>query len=63
MKKQFGFGTAVNMHYITDGHTKYQKFLYDNFEWAVPENAMKWRQMEYSKVRWLSIVYKGISIH
>ena len=54
MKKTFAFGTAIHMSYITDhnshSHTKYQNFIYDNFEWAVPENAMKWRLMEWTKV-------------
>ena len=55
MKKAFAFGTTIHMSYITDHnsarHTKYQNFVYDNFEWAVPEGAMKWFLMESNKVQ------------
>ncbi|KAK3083789.1 hypothetical protein FSP39_003248 [Pinctada imbricata] len=59
MKKDFAFGTAIHMSYMTDSSKKaYQDFVYNNFEWAVPENAMKWRLMEWTKGRekydWMS---------
>lgn len=50
-KSQFGLGTAFKAAFVTDtNHAEYQKFLFDNFEWAVPENALKWKQMEWTKV-------------
>lgn len=50
-KSKFGFGTAFNARYITDStHQAYQNFIYNNFEWAVPENALKWRQVEWTRV-------------
>ena len=50
-KSKFGFGTAFNANLINDNtHTAYQNWLYNNFEWAVPENAMKWKQMEWTHV-------------
>ena len=59
MKKAFAFGTTIHMSYITDhntpSHTKYQNFVYDNFEWAVPEGAMKWFLMESTKVQIIAI--------
>ncbi|CAG2209951.1 unnamed protein product [Mytilus edulis] len=51
-KSKFAFGTAFNAPYVTDSsHTAYQQFIYDNFEWGVPENALKWKLMEWTKVR------------
>jgi hypothetical protein len=42
---------AFNARYITDStHQAYQNFIYNNFEWAVPENALKWRQVEWTRV-------------
>ena len=50
-KSKFAFGTAFNAPYVTDSsHTAYQQFIYDNFEWGVPENALKWKLMEWTKV-------------
>jgi len=50
-KSKFAFGTAVKASYITDStHKAYQDFIYNNFEWAVLENALKWRLMEWTKV-------------
>ncbi|XP_076077331.1 anti-sigma-I factor RsgI6-like [Mytilus galloprovincialis] len=49
-KSKFAFGTAFNAPYVTDSsHTAYQQFIYDNFEWGVPENALKWKLMEWTK--------------
>ena len=52
-KKLFPFGTAVNAqkynHNVAGG--KYQAFIHNHFNWAVPENALKWYAIEPSKVR------------
>ncbi|XP_053402967.1 anti-sigma-I factor RsgI6-like [Mercenaria mercenaria] len=49
-KMEFAFGSAVSATNIVDhNHAAYQKTFYDNFEWGVLENALKWRQMEWSK--------------
>lgn len=49
-KSKFAFGSAVHADKIVDqSHQAYQQFFYDNFEWAVLENALKWRQMESSQ--------------
>ena len=48
---EFGFGSAVGAKQIVDpAYRKYAQAFYDNFEWAVLENALKWKQMEKSKV-------------
>ncbi|XP_046549759.1 endo-1,4-beta-xylanase 2-like [Haliotis rubra] len=47
---EFGWGSAVDANDITDSqHKKYQDYFYDNFEWAVLENALKWYSMEPSQ--------------
>ncbi|XP_052105798.1 anti-sigma-I factor RsgI6-like [Mytilus californianus] len=49
-KSKFAFGTAFRAQYVTDSiHKAYQDFLYNNFEWVVPENSLKWKQMEWSR--------------
>lgn len=49
-KNAFAFGTAVNADAIHDpAQTGYQDFFYNNFEWAVLENALKWRLMEWTQ--------------
>ncbi|XP_022345335.2 anti-sigma-I factor RsgI6-like [Crassostrea virginica] len=49
-KRAFAFGTAVGATQMTDNtHKTYQDFVYKNFEWAVLENALKWRQMEWTE--------------
>ncbi|XP_067662631.1 anti-sigma-I factor RsgI6-like [Haliotis asinina] len=49
-KHEFGFGSAVSAAMIVDSRYKaYQNFFYDNFEWGVLENKLKWRQMEWSE--------------
>ncbi|XP_033748944.1 anti-sigma-I factor RsgI6-like [Pecten maximus] len=46
----FAFGTAVRFDLVTNpSATGYQKYLYDNFEWATVANAFKWRLMEYTQ--------------
>lgn len=51
-RRAFAFGTAVDASYMTDQSQKtYQEFVYNNFEWAVLVNALKWRQMEWTEVR------------
>ncbi|XP_053380238.1 anti-sigma-I factor RsgI6-like [Mercenaria mercenaria] len=47
---EFAFGSAVGAKQIVDpNYRKYAQALYDNFEWAVLENALKWRLMEWTK--------------
>ncbi|XP_060559071.1 uncharacterized protein LOC132719318 [Ruditapes philippinarum] len=49
-KMEFAFGSAVSATKIVDHSlSAYQKTFYDNFEWGVLENALKWRQMEHTK--------------
>ncbi|XP_052790638.1 anti-sigma-I factor RsgI6-like [Mya arenaria] len=46
-KHKFGFGSAVGARQIVDpALARYQQVFYQNFEWAVLENALKWTQME-----------------
>ena len=51
-KKLFPFGTAVNAqkynHNVAGG--KYQAFIHNHFNWAVPGNALKWRQFDWHQV-------------
>lgn len=45
----FGIGTCVDANRLTGNETfdqKYREILKENFEWAVFESEMKWRQME-----------------
>lgn len=53
-KHAFPFGTAVVTPIMTNNNggsdQKYREFIYDHFNWAVVENALKWRQLEYSEV-------------
>ncbi|XP_046338916.2 anti-sigma-I factor RsgI6-like isoform X1 [Haliotis rufescens] len=49
-KHEFGFGSAVHADMLVDSQYKaYQDFFYDNFEWGVIENKLKWKQMEWSE--------------
>ena len=51
---EFGFGTAIKAALFsrTDPiNTNYKNFVYDNFNWVVFENDMKWKLMEPWKVR------------
>ncbi|XP_069135374.1 uncharacterized protein [Argopecten irradians] len=46
----FPFGCAVKHSLITDpSATGYQKYVYDNFEWATVANAFKWKLMEFTQ--------------
>ena len=57
-RHDFAFGSAVVAQRISsedDEDKKYQDVYYENFEWAVFNNAMKWRQMEQVKVGQRSI--------
>ena len=50
-RHDFAFGSAVGATQIVDPTLKgYQDCFYDNFEWAVLENALKWKQMEPHRV-------------
>ncbi|XP_060607339.1 anti-sigma-I factor RsgI6-like [Ruditapes philippinarum] len=47
---EFAFGSAVGARQIVDpAYRKYAQAFYDNFEWAVLENALKWKLMEKTK--------------
>ena len=53
-RHQFGFGTCIAADRVSGNSTqdqRYQEVLYDNFEWVVFENAMKWRRMEPNEVK------------
>ncbi|WAR31074.1 RSGI6-like protein, partial [Mya arenaria] len=51
-KHKFGFGSAVGARQIVDpALARYQQVFYQNFEWAVLENALKWTQMERTQIR------------
>ena len=41
-RRAFAFGTAINRNHMNNA--TYTDFVADNFEWAVMENAAKWRQ-------------------
>ena len=48
---EFYFGSAVySRRFNRASETKYRERFYENFEWAVPENSLKWRLMESQKV-------------
>ncbi|CAC5398805.1 unnamed protein product [Mytilus coruscus] len=48
-KSKFAFGTAIKASLVTNSaFLAYQDFLYNNFEWAVTENALKWKLMEWT---------------
>lgn len=61
---EFAFGSAVSASKIVDGSlTAYQQTFYDNFEWGVLENALKWRMMEWTKVgNKVMVVVVGLGI-
>ena len=49
----FPFGSAVKHSEISGtagDNVKYQDCYYENFNWAVLENALKWIQMERNQV-------------
>lgn len=51
VKSSFAFGTAVRADIMMDPNAKaYHDFVYNNFEWAVIANNLKWRLMEFTKV-------------
>ncbi len=43
-ERHYPFGSAISSFAL--GNAQYEQFFRDNFNWAVPENALKWRQME-----------------
>ncbi|XP_033754712.1 endo-1,4-beta-xylanase 1-like [Pecten maximus] len=50
-RSKFAFGSAVSATKIVDSSQHaYQQFFYDNFEWSVLENALKWRQIESDSI-------------
>lgn len=44
LKNEFGFGSAIDAAALNV--PEYAEFFAQNFEWATPENAMKWRFTE-----------------
>ena len=49
----FPFGSAVNADFMSGTDTqsmRYKTVFYDHFNYATIENALKWRQMEWTKV-------------
>lgn len=47
---KFAFGSAVGAKQIVDpNYRKYAEAFYENFEWGVLENALKWRLMEWTQ--------------
>ena len=54
MSHKFAFGSVVGAEEIvsTDPtYVKYQEWFYDNFEWGLTGNALKWKPMERNQVR------------
>ncbi|KAK3598373.1 hypothetical protein CHS0354_034546 [Potamilus streckersoni] len=49
-KNAFPFGTAVAADELLTGDGRYRDFIYQKFNWAVLENALKWQQMEGDRV-------------
>lgn len=53
-KMEFPLGTVMNAERIVDtedaSNLAYQQVFYDNFEWGVLGNALKWKQMQPRKV-------------
>ncbi|XP_052221972.1 anti-sigma-I factor RsgI6-like isoform X2 [Dreissena polymorpha] len=46
-KHEFAFGSAISAtQFIDPAYSHYQHAFYENFEWAVLENDLKWQQME-----------------
>ena len=59
--KSFPFGTCVNSwKYVDPAMQRYRDFIHQHFNWAVLENALKWRQLERTEVG--CRVY-GVSVH
>ncbi|XP_067939969.1 anti-sigma-I factor RsgI6-like [Watersipora subatra] len=48
LNHEFGFGTAVAADFLQT-NTNYRNWYLNNFEWAVLENALKWRQVEWTR--------------
>lgn len=63
-KHLFPFGTAVVARIMNNNNggsdQKYRQFVYDHFNWAVTENAMKWDQIERTQVQHKSIFYQDL---
>ena len=61
----FPFGSAIVDAQIagdSEYNVKYQDCFYTHFNWAVHENAMKWKQMEWSQVRAVTAARKKKNI-
>lgn len=48
---------------MTDTHqVAYQDFVYKHFEWAVIVNALKWRLIEWTKVKVIGSFLSTVSV-
>lgn len=62
-KHSFGFGAGVVASMMTDTHqVAYQDFVYKHFEWAVIVNALKWRLMEWTRVKVIGSFLSTVSV-
>ncbi|KAK7104506.1 uncharacterized protein [Littorina saxatilis] len=50
-KKSFPFGSSFNAHKYNEGaaNGKYRDFVNKHFNWVVPENALKWYDIEWTR--------------
>ena len=44
---------------VNSSFSKYQQVFYDNFNWAVLENALKWRKIEQTRVRIVTLILRS----
>ena len=62
----FSFGSVVRAELISDisaVYQAYQDFFCNNFNYAVIENQLKWKQMEDVQVYILCLLYIKVNIH
>ena len=65
VKKSFPFGTAVNAPKYDDNAAggKYRDVIHQHFNWAVLENALKWKSIERQRVGILSVKQPEFLVH
>ena len=50
-RKSFPFGAALSSwHYVDPSQQRFRDFFHTHFNWAVPGNALKWRQFDWHQV-------------
>ncbi|KAJ8300473.1 hypothetical protein KUTeg_021992 [Tegillarca granosa] len=50
LKHDFGFGSSVSAEMIVDpAYHNYQQFYYNNFEWGVIANKLKWMATQHTE--------------